>query len=63
MSERPRDDAKKTQAEETSDPPEASPQPAREEEEEQKRPPSVLDMLFREAEVIAHNLKESGTRR
>jgi hypothetical protein len=25
--------------------------------------PSSLDMLFREAEVIAQNLKESGTRR
>jgi hypothetical protein len=25
--------------------------------------PSLLDMLFREAEVIARNLKESGTRR
>jgi hypothetical protein len=25
--------------------------------------PSPLDMLFREAEVIARNLKESGTRR
>jgi hypothetical protein len=31
-------------------------------EEERKRP-SPLDMLFREAEVIARNLKESGTRR
>jgi hypothetical protein len=27
------------------------------------RPASLLDMLFREAEVIARNLKESGTRR
>lgn len=28
-----------------------------------RRPSSLLDMLFREAEVIARNLKESGTRR
>lgn len=28
-----------------------------------RRPASPLDMLFREAEVIARNLKESGTRR
>jgi hypothetical protein len=28
-----------------------------------RRPASLLDMLFREAEVIARNLKESGTRR
>ena len=27
------------------------------------RRPVHLDMLYREAEVIAHNLKESGTRR
>ena len=62
MSERPRDDVKKKRAEETSDLPEASPQPAPNGEEERNRP-SPLDMLFREAEVIAHNLKESGTRR
>lgn len=31
--------------------------------EEERERPSLLDMLFREAEVIAHNLKESGTRR
>jgi hypothetical protein len=36
--------------------------PGGEEEEERERP-SLLDMLFREAEVIARNLKESGTRR
>ena len=27
------------------------------------KPASLLEMLFREAEVIARNLKESGTRR
>jgi hypothetical protein len=31
--------------------------------EEERERPSPLDMLFREAEVIARNLKESGTRR
>lgn len=31
--------------------------------ESPRRPASLLDMLFREAEVIARNLKESGTRR
>jgi hypothetical protein len=31
--------------------------------EEARERPSLLDMLFREAEVIARNLKESGTRR
>jgi len=31
--------------------------------ERKQEPPSLLDMLFREAEVIAQNLKESGTRR
>ena len=29
----------------------------------ERKPTSRLDMLFREAEVIAKNLKESGTRR
>jgi hypothetical protein len=29
----------------------------------ERKPASRLDMLFREAEVIAKNLKESGTRR
>jgi hypothetical protein len=36
------------------------PTPDDEKEREQSLP---LDMLFREAEVIAQNLKESGTRR
>ena len=31
--------------------------------EEERERPSLLDMWFREAEVIACNLKESGTRR
>jgi hypothetical protein len=30
---------------------------------EERKPASLLEMLFREAEVIAKNLKESGTRR
>jgi hypothetical protein len=42
--------------------PESSPEPPPDSEGEQKRA-SLLDMLFREAEVIAQNLKESGTRR
>jgi hypothetical protein len=29
----------------------------------ESRPASTLDMWFREAEIIARNLKESGTRR
>jgi len=33
------------------------------EDEVESRPASTLDMWFREAEVIARNLKESGTRR
>ena len=37
--------------------------PGGEEEEEERERPSLLDMWFREAEVIARNLKESGTRR
>jgi hypothetical protein len=32
-------------------------------DDEVRERPSLLDMLFREAEVIARNLKESGTRR
>jgi hypothetical protein len=31
--------------------------------QEEDKPTASLDMLFREAEVIARNLKESGTRR
>ncbi len=34
-----------------------------EDAEPARMPGSLLDMLFREAEVIARNLKESGTRR
>lgn len=30
---------------------------------EQREPALIMEMLFREAEVIAQNLKESGTRR
>ncbi len=33
------------------------------EDEGESRPASALEMWFREAEVIARNLKESGTRR
>ena len=43
-------------------PPGTAPKPTPEGEEE-RQPTSRLDMLFREAEIIAHNLKESGTRR
>jgi len=32
-------------------------------DERERRPASTLDLWFREAEVIARNLKESGTRR
>jgi hypothetical protein len=42
--------------------PESSPESAPDSAGEQERA-SPLDMLFREAEVIARNLKESGTRR
>jgi hypothetical protein len=42
----------------------AGPVPGEEDEGKKKRRPDLpLEMLFREAEVIAHNLKESGTRR
>ena len=34
-----------------------------EEDKGESQPVSALDMWFREAEVIARNLKESGTRR
>lgn len=78
MSERSRQDAEEERIEETVAQPESSPDvlvrtsndlvvssveratPGGEEERER---PSLLDMLFREAEVIARNLKESGTRR
>ena len=43
-------------------PPGVAPEPTPE-GKEKRRQTSLLDMLFREAEVIAHNLKESGTRR
>ena len=40
------------------------PMPSREKEQEKgQERPSLLEMLFREAEVISQNLKESGTRR
>jgi hypothetical protein len=35
----------------------------RDEGQEQSKSASLLEMLFREAKVIAQNLKESGTRR
>ena len=78
MSERSRPSAEAERIEETVTQPEASPDlhpaaspglvvnsveratPGNKEERER---PSLLDMLFREAEVIARNLKESGTRR
>jgi hypothetical protein len=70
VSERSHPSAEEERIEETVAQPEASPDvvvspveratPGGEEERER---PSPLDMLFREAEVIARNLKESGTRR
>ena len=42
---------------------EAMPEPELGEEQEKRKVSSPLEMLFREAEVIAQNLKESGTRR
>lgn len=42
--------------------PEYDPRPTPNDEKKRERS-SPLDMLFREAEVIAQNLKESGTRR
>jgi hypothetical protein len=47
-------------------PPDAVPEPVSCEADdgrEERKPASFLEMLFREAEVIARNLKESGTRR
>jgi hypothetical protein len=70
VSERSRQDAEEERIEETVAQPEASPDPvvssverATPGGEEERERPSLLDMLFREAEVIARNLKESGTRR
>ena len=70
MSERSRQAVEEERIEQKSDPPEpliapvpgsgSEPTPGGERKREQ---PSLLDMLFREAEVIAQNLKESGTRR
>ncbi|MBC7250036.1 MAG: hypothetical protein H5T62_07110 [Anaerolineae bacterium] len=34
-----------------------------EEEKKRRKPASPLEMIFLEAEIIAQNLKESGTRR
>ncbi|KPL23006.1 MAG: hypothetical protein AMJ93_05725 [Anaerolineae bacterium SM23_84] len=52
----------KTDSEHLDVPPEPAADEALEAQEE-RQPTSLLDMLFREAEVIARNLKESGTRR
>lgn len=49
--------------EEKLSPRETTPEPELGEEREKRKKPSPLEMLFREAEVIAQNLKESGTRR
>ena len=48
--------------EEVASPPGAVPQPTSEGGKKHQQS-SLLDMLFREAEIIARNLKESGTRR
>jgi Fe-S cluster assembly ATPase SufC len=70
VSERSRQDAEEERIEETVAQLEASPdlvvrsvERATPGGEEARERPSLLDMLFREAEVIARNLKESGTRR
>jgi hypothetical protein len=70
VSERSRQDAEEGRIEETVAQPEASPdlvvssvERATPGDDEVRERPSLLDMLFREAEVIARNLKESGTRR
>jgi hypothetical protein len=78
VSERSRQDAEEERIEETVAQPEASPdvvartsndlvvssvERATPGDDEVRERPSLLDMLFREAEVIARNLKESGTRR
>jgi hypothetical protein len=42
--------------------PGSGPEPTPGDERKQEQP-SPLDMIFREAEIIAQNLKESGTRR
>ena len=62
MSERSRQPVEEGRTEEAPAPPETSPEPTPGGEKEREQP-SALDMLFREAEVIAQNLKESGTRR
>ncbi|MCR4405698.1 MAG: hypothetical protein NUW24_02080 [Anaerolineae bacterium] len=49
--------------EEEPTPQEAMPESESGEEQKKRKMPSPLEMLFREAEVIAQNLKESGTRR
>jgi hypothetical protein len=66
VSEHPHQAAEEERTEEVPAPPASAPGPALEERPEEKNEPpsaSPLDMLFREAEVIARNLKESGTRR
>jgi hypothetical protein len=53
------------EAEEEAAPQDAAPgqRPVREDSEKARGSASLLAMLFREAEIIARNLKESGTRR
>ena len=62
MSKRPHQAEEEKSTEEVPAPSADGPGPA---PEEKNGPPaaSPMDMLFREAEVIARNLKESGTRR
>ena len=62
MSERLHRPLKKESVEEEPAPPEVLPKSVPGGEGKRERP-SPLEMLFREAEVIARNLRESGTRR
>jgi len=62
VSERPHQAGEEERIEETPVPPEAWPEPTSGGERKREQA-SLLEMLFREAETIAQNLKESGTRR
>jgi hypothetical protein len=62
VSERAREAVEEESEEEERAPPGASPGTTTGEDRRRERP-SPLEMLYREAEVIAQNLKESGTRR
>ena len=63
MEERSRQPAEEERIERAPAPPETAPESPAGEEGEKPKQSTDLDMLFREAEVIARNLKESKTRR